>query len=173
MSNSDYRTVFQGNPAYDTQNISATGAWLSWSVDGKQTQQWPLLLSQINMTFSRSIQPIYPVNSAQDGTFTKLQILGAPQGTLQCTGIVTPKYDTMVEFLEVTGAGCSQKNVVVDFKPFSNGSKCNNKFGYRMTGLSMQTIGFSVQGNEVAIISQPLAFTFTGLQLENIRSDYR
>ena len=179
----DFNTIFQGQRAYDTQNITATGAWLSWSraesYNSKtgearfdktfKSGSFPLLLSQINMTYSRSIQPIYPVNSATDGTFTKLQIMGAPQGTLQCTGIITPRAADLDEFLTKVGANCEAEDIAMDFRPFSTASdKCNNKFGYRMIGLTLQTIGFSVQGNEVAIISQPLAFTFTGLQLINI-----
>lgn len=178
---SDYKDIFSGQSVYDTQNITATGAWLSWSghglnEDGKGnlTEQFPLLLSQITMNYSRNVQPIYPVNGAVDNTFVKLQILGAPQGTLQCTGIVTPKYDTMLDFLEKTSQNCSEDDVVMDFKPFTTSTgKCHNRFGYRIIGLTLQTLGFSVQGGEVAIISQPLAFTFTGLQLLNIKSDYR
>lgn len=181
----DFTNIFNGQRVYDTQNITATGAWLSWSVSNSydpetlepayanefESGTFPLLLNQIDMTYSRNIQPIFPVNSANDGTFTKLQVMGAPQGQLRCTGIITPKMADLEDFLELTSSSCDTHSVAIDFRPFSTASdNCDNKFGYRMKGLTLQTIGFSVQGNEVAIISQPLVFTFTGLQLINIQA---
>lgn len=165
--------IFSGREGYTTQNITATGAWLSWGTagtDSKSTKPLPLLMSQISMTYSRSIQPIYPVNTGDKNTLIKLQILSAPQGTLQCTGIITPSQELLEDFLYQTGTTCIDHNVVMEFKPFDShqNKACKNKFGYRMTGLTLQTIGFTVQGNEVAIISQPMAFTFTGLELINI-----
>lgn len=158
--------IFSNYTTHDTQNITATGALLEWGADGNASTTFPLLLNQLNVSYSRNIQAIYPINVINEKALTKLQIMGAPQGVLQCTGIITPTYADLEAFLSATSDSCQSHNVVFTLKPFQNGA-CNIKFGYELTGLTLQSLGVNIQGNEIAIISQPLNFTFTTMKLIN------
>lgn len=159
--------IFSNYYTHDTQNITATGALITWKSSSGNGDTLPLLLNQLNITYSRNIQAIYPINVVnQEKALTKLQIMGAPQGILQCTGIITPTYADIEEFLSETSDSCDSHNVVFTIKPFQSGT-CKIKFGYELTGLTLQSLGVNIQGNEVAIISQPLNFTFTTMKLIN------
>ena len=162
--------IFSNFTTHNTQNITATGALITWGADGGDNGTLPLMINQLNISYSRNIQAIYPIN-VLDGqeTLTKLQIMGAPQGVLQCTGIITPTYASIEDFLEKTSDSCDSHNVVFTVKPFQSGT-CNVKFGYKLNGLTLQSLGVNIQGNEIAIISQPLNFTFTSMTLINVDS---
>ena len=149
-----------------TENFSASGAVLTWHTAGKKGDFFPLLLSNISGTFQRPVQEIYPVN-AVGNAYRKLQFNGAPRGNMQCTGILSPTLANMKDFLDAVGKTCGSDIVTVEIKPFKT-ADCEIKFGYKITGLAMTTFGFNIQGNEVVMVNQPMAFTFTNLELINV-----
>lgn len=168
-------TIFEN--AYNTLEAwSASGAIITWGRGTDSQEAFPLMLSDVALSFTRNQQNFFPVNGSTN-TLKKVVLLGAPQGQLNCTGIIGPN-DDVLEFLTAVGSSCvtSDSNITVKIQPFgrqcqdsaSGGSPkaANAKQAYTLGGVVLQTFGINIRGGEVAMVTQPLVFTFTSLSVD-------
>ena len=155
---------------------SASGAIITWGRGTDSQTDFPLMLSDVALSFTRNQQNFFPINGSTN-MLKKVVLLGAPQGQLNCTGIIGPN-DDVLEFLTAVGGSCvtSDSNVTVKIQPF--GRQCqgsasgrslkaaNAKQAYTLGGVALQTIGINIRGGEVAMVTQPLVFTFASLSID-------
>ena len=168
-------TIFE-NSYNALEAWSASGAIITWGIGTDPQTAFPLMLSAVALSYSRTQQNIFPVNTSTE-TLKKVVLLGAPQGRLDCTGIIGPN-DDVLEFLTTVGGSCitSDSNITVKIQPFgrqcqgsaSGGSPkaANAKQAYTLGGVVLQTFGINIRGGEVALVTQPLVFTFASLSID-------
>ena len=155
----------------NTIRIPGGGCVIKWSIGSGDPKHLPLLMAGVVIQYGRQVQPLYPINANSDGTRTQIQLVGPASGTLQCTGILTPKAADMLEFLQACGATCADvdKQVNVLLYPFGVASKgCGyNTTCYRLGGLSLATTGLQIssQGG-MPSVTAPATFTFSDLGID-------
>ena len=168
-------TIFE-NKINNTNTWTAQGAIILWGY-GTTVQKdgvFPMLLQQIAIDYVRNVSPIYPLNT-EVGQMRKINILGSPNGTLTCQGILDPTSNKkqLIEFLKAVGKQCKTEKdqVCVSLTPFGNTcANGQNTVGtglrFFMTGLELQRYGLSIAGGEMSMVSQPLTFAFTTLEFD-------
>lgn len=170
MATTNSNSVFDSSYE-NTIRIPGGGCVIKWSVGSGDPKHLPLLMADVVIQYGRQVQPLYPINANSDGTRTQIQLVGPASGTLQCTGILTPKAADMLEFLQACGATCADvdKQVNVLLYPFGVASKgCGyNTTCYRLGGLSLATTGLQIssQGG-MPSVTAPATFTFSDLGID-------
>ena len=166
------------NPYARTETWSVQGAAITYgqgSESGETTSGssfvCPLILTSLQMQFSRTIQRFYPIAGKQ-GAMTRYNILGAPNGTLNTQSMFGPTVK-MQDFVNVVTAPCKTagKEVWMQINPFgeitctseSNVTTTLSPFVFKLTGLDMESFGLAIQGGEITVVQMPMSFTFTGL----------
>lgn len=165
-NNSDIYT----NAFTETRSITTSGALITWSDGGQGAgSKLPLLMSGLKAQYGRNVSPVFPINLDAAGANTRLNIVGSPSGTLQCSGLLTPDAEDMTSFLRAVGKACVPKgeHVTIDMTPFSN-DNCGTgaRVTYRIKGLLLLTMGVEIQGGGeggVVMVSMPLLFTFSSM----------
>ena len=169
MATTNSNSVFDSSYE-NTIRIPGGGCAIKWSVGSGAPKHLPLLLAGVVIQYGRQVQPLYPINANSDGTRTQIQLVGPASGTLQCTGILTPKAAEILEFLQACGATCADvdKQVNVLLYPFGVASKgCGyNTTCYRLGGLSLITteLRISAQGG-MPSVTAPATFAFSDLEI--------
>lgn len=163
------------NPYKSTETWSAQGAIVQWGTGGKATTQFPLMMVGVEMTYARKIQQIFPINSAVSGDMTKINVSGAPVGTLQVSSIYGPFTTGLASFIEAVSKGCKgpDEQVTLKISPFGK-SECKSATGagtgsfqdmdFILEGLDMEQVALRIQGSEATVVNVPTVFSFTNLQ---------
>lgn len=164
------------NRQYTTETWSAQGATLNYyqGLNSAAIQPLPLLISNFTIQYNRSVGAVYPINADPAGNMAKINICGAPRGTLTVGSIFSPTQGSdLADFIERVGAEC--KTPETEFGIFitpiggacaSNGSTQSfQNIVFHLQGLELEQLQVSVQGGEQALVSQPMTFSFTTLDL--------
>lgn len=150
-----------------TENFTAAGATIMWSSKGHSNpDHFPILLTNLTAQYSRNINPITPINTDRLGRFTKVNIIGAPTGVLQCDGLITDTSGDLEDFLDAVNQGCGEdQDVRFTIRPFT-AAGCDSQLKYIIKGLTLQSFVLNIQTTEVTIVRQPLSFVFTSLEYD-------
>ena len=165
------------------ESYSVQGATMLWQGSGEYAslaQNLPLLIQQAQFTFQRSVQPQYPVNVAKDGTIKVVNISGPPQGQLTIQGLVSPNMEGLRNFIDTLGTACRRQEdrITLTIQPFTMGCSRTQQDAnainvnkenvlYTLGGVELQSFGISIQGGNLAMVTMPLQFIFTDLELNN------
>jgi hypothetical protein len=156
MAEKIFNNIYQ-----QTENISAQGALLTWTTNNGGGGHFPILVDGLQILYQRNVAPMYPINPTVSGVYKKLNIVGSPQGSMTCTGLVTRDVANMKEFLRAVSKECTDDTVTFYIRPF-NASNCPDvNLKYVVTGLLLTSTGLTIQGADVATVHQPLSFTLT------------
>lgn len=162
------------SPFKTTQSWASQGAIILFGTGTENpTDSIPLMVSGLTLTYAQQATPIFPLNTDGNGNATKVNIKGAPQGTLQLQSVYCPVSKNLDEFLRIASRDCvsDTDQMVITIRPFgdikcASGSDVQNDDLFRLTGVELVSMGLSIQSGEVTLVSMPLNFTFTLLQKE-------
>lgn len=158
---------------YKTETWSAQGATLEYFTEGEtKLKKLPLLITNFELTYGRSLSQLYPINSDAAGKMSKINICGAPQGTLRVGSIFSPSEKDLISFLESLSAECKVKGYGMKITPLSNvcssdGKKATKKsIVFTLDGVELESLAVTIQGGQAAMVNQPLTFSFTTLAVD-------
>lgn len=162
------------NPYKDTETWAAQGAIVQWGVSTSSssaaaTTGFPFMMINLQMQYARTVSSFFPINGDSANNMTKVNISGAPRGTLQVGAIYGPDSAGVKDFVEAASKACKAKGeqVVLSIKPFGNASCTDTKFAkqdFILTGLEMEQLGLNIQGGEAAVVNLPTVYSFTSLK---------
>jgi|GEM_PF-5663250 len=157
------------NPYKDTETWTAQGAIVQWGTGDIPTTGLPFMMINLQMQYARSLSSFFPINGDSANNMTKINISGAPRGTLQVGAIYGPDATGVKEFVEAASKACKTdaEQVVISIKPFGNATCTNTKFAtqaFTLKGLEMEQLGLSIQGGEAAVVNLPTVYSFTSLE---------
>ena len=185
---------------YDaTDTWSAQGATVQWGkgayvagqdYSGTQGDVFPLLMQQVQVTYSRRAQEVAGINSDNKGNRKRYRIYDAPTGELRVTSIFSPYPNKLKAFLEAVSKDCKQSNeqVWLSLSPFgrlscSQGTGATeasntslNTFGkFMLFDVDLETLGLQIQAGQNgsgAVSTMPMVFSFSILDwnVENKQS---
>lgn len=180
------------NPFANTETWTAQGALLTWKVgknsdpalEGKIADAVPLLLQTVQIQYSQPIQPMYPINAQGVGKAVRINMKGAPNGTLAFNSIYSPMHTSIEDFLKAASKGCSMAGdeLYVVIHPFGN-IECTtveytgksdkrdnsptkghyNDVSFALKGVVLTSMGLNIEGNELTVVNMPLQFMFTSM----------
>lgn len=194
-----YVNIFS-NPYTATESWSAQGAVVRFGLEGGDLTGFtsildknsvgtgtdvigtkcPLIITGINLTYTRQSQQIYPLNSEENGDATKVTIKGAPQGILAITSVYSPVAKTIACFLKLASRDCVAKGneLWMSLRPFGaikcttkqNGEVIDTKdnpknITWRISGVELNQLGLQMQSGPTTIVNMPLNFEFTSLKI--------
>jgi hypothetical protein len=167
------------NPYKTTRSWSAQSALVTWYKGTTQVNNnggsVPLIMEQLAFTYRRTAQFSYPINAVDGGTQkTRYEIFGVPIGQLQIQSLYSPFGDDIKTFLDACAKSCKGTNEQVNLviRPTglldceTNGTgqdQINLTEGFRLGGVSMDSVGLSIVGGELSRITMPLTFNFSTL----------
>lgn len=168
------------NPFKTTQSWSSQGAVILYGTgdptqtpDDSNMEAIPLLVSGLSLTYTQQATPVFPLNTDINGGASKINIKGAPQGTLQLQSIYSPVAENIDTFLEMAARQCvgPTNQMIMTIRPFGNiecvyGDAVTNDDLFRLTGVELISLGLNIQAGEVTLVNMPLQFTFTSLSKE-------
>lgn len=155
----------------DNQVWTAQGAVVTWDASssstdvGKSGQLVPILMSAIQIQFSRQSTPMIPLNQTASN-LRRCIILGSPRGILTVQGIYSPVMSGLTNFFKSVSDPCSGKAISMALHPFGINSCPDNKIkdtAWYLYGVELDTLAVAIQGGETALTNMPLTFSFTGL----------
>ena len=167
------------NPYKDTETWAAQGAIVQWGTGAtpepstgatpKPSTGFPFMMINLEMRYARSLSSFFPINGDGDNNMTKINIAGAPRGTLQVGAIYGPDAAGVSEFIEAASKSCktAAEQVVISIKPFGNATCTNTKFAeqaFILRGIEMEQLGLNIQGGEAAVVNLPTVYSFTSLE---------
>ena len=158
--------IFENNQA-TTYSYMAGGAIITWgSGGGSSSSVVPLMMSDIQIQYQRTIQPVFPVNVTPSGTNTRINVISRPQGSLSCTGILAPFASSIPGFLESTGKACITpgNGVSLAVRPFSMCAG-DDVITFNLTDVILMSATVAIQGGDQAMVNMPLQFMFTDLKI--------
>lgn len=162
------------SPYKTTQSWASQGAIINYGVGGAGFEQIPLMVSGLSLQYSQQASPMFPLNTDGNGNATKINIKGAPQGSLQLTSIYCPVPKNIAKFLQDASRPCvgETEDLVITIRPFGDikcaaGTTIKNDTVFRLNGVELVSLGLNIQAGEVTLVNMPLAFTFTQLEIEN------
>ena len=193
-----YVNIFS-NPYKFTESWSAQGAVVRFGLEGgsgvlqsapdtdeaydcKFTvigDKCPLIISGINLTYTRQTQQIYPLTTDENGDSTKVVVKGAPQGILAVTSIYSPVAASITCFLKLASRDCVVKGneMWMSLRPFGALTNCTTgetisakdakKITWRISGVELNQLGLQMQSGPTTIVSMPLNFEFTDLKISD------
>lgn len=161
------------NRQYTTETWSAQGATLNYyqGLNSAAMSPLPLLIANFTMNYQRSVGAVYPVNADPSNNMCKINICGAPRGSLTISSIFSPGQGAnLADFLRKAGSECKgpDQQIGVFITPIggacvTSGNNMNSfqNITFHLEGLELESLGLSVQGGEQAMVNQPLVFSFT------------
>ncbi len=154
------------NPYKKTETWTAQGAIVNYGTGDKANSAIPLYMTNIQINYQRAVSALYPINVTKVDDATKVNITGAPRGTLSIGSIYSPNMQNMKAFLDAIAKHCktTKEAVTMTFRPF--GSACTKGSSNNLItikGVELESIGFSIQGGEIAIVNIPTNYSFTSL----------
>lgn len=176
-------SFFEGSPT-STSQWTVDGAIVTYgkgtSVADFESDIVPLYMSSIQMTFQRRAQPMFPLNTSKSGTRKRLMINLPPEGTLQTVGLYGPSGDSLKTFFETFSSPCADGSRTLYLHPFSytcewtdtssssTGAQKAAKHGWKLYGVTLETVGMQINGQEPTLCNLPLTFRFTGLDYAEV-----
>lgn len=163
-------TVFN-NPYQNTESWSAQGAVVQWGTSITASQALPIMMLGVTINYGRRTSPFFPINRDSSGNCVRVNIAGAPAGTLAVQSIYSPTHTGLESFIEAVTKECKTTGdaVTVTLRPFGD-MTCSNSTAIGQTlylkGVELDTLGLTIQGGDAAIVQMPLNFSFTGLDWE-------
>jgi len=165
------------NPYKTTESWSAQGAIIMWYLGtpgaDSDANKIPLMVNAVSMQYNRQQISFYPLNADASGNATKVNVKGAPTGSLQLTSIYCPTPGEIGKFLEAAARDCAKAGdeMYVTIRPFGT-IKCGDQPVTKaprwiLSGVELNGLALNIQSAEVTLVNMPLAFTFSGLQIEN------
>lgn len=165
------------NPYKNTESWSAQGAIINYFKGSNGTEsdanKVPLMISTLTLQYARQQSSFFPLNADASGNATKVNIKGAPSGTLQFTSIYCPTPGTIEDFLKMAARDCikSGDEMYITIRPFGL-VKCADQPilkvpRFVLSAVELAGLGLNIQSSEVTLVNMPLSFTFTGLKIEN------
>ena len=166
------------NPYKTTRSWSAQSALVTWYKGASQDSgggNVPLIMEQLAFTYRRTAQYSYPINAVDGGTQkTRYEIFGVPVGQLQIQSLYSPFGTDIKAFLDACAKSCKgtneQVNLVIrptgllDCDSTGTGQdQVNLTEGFRLSGVSMDSVGLNIVGGELSRITMPLTFNFSTL----------
>lgn len=157
--------------SYD--NVPATEVW---SISGAYLQynssSVPFICNQLQLTYRRTINPMYPINVLKSGSLHRIDIAGNPDGSLTLGVLLGPTTD-LNEFMEAVSKNTCDTNsdMTFDIQPFDTatcvGSTAKKNLTYHLSGLVLTNLGLTIQNQQgIATVSQPMQFMFTSLDIQ-------
>ena len=161
------------SPFKTTQSWTSQGAILNYGTgtDYKTFEEIPLMISGLGITYTQQATPIFPMNTDGNGNATKINVRGAPNGTLTLQSIYCPIPKNIGAFLEMASRGCvgPDESMKVSIRPFGDikcagGSNVVNDNIFWLEGVELNSLSINIQSGEVTLVNMPLGFTFTSLE---------
>lgn len=160
------------SPYKSTQSWASQGAILEYGISGQAFEQIPLMVSGLGVTYAQQVTPIFPLNTDGNGNATKINIKGAPQGSLTLQSVYCPVPKNIEKFIEMASRDCVAENqgMVVTIRPFGDikcaaGTSITEDDKFWLEGVELVSLGINIQAGEVTLVSMPLNFTFTLLKM--------
>ena len=163
------------NPYKTTRSWSAQSALVTWYKGSSDNGNVPLIMEQLAFTYRRTAQYSYPINAVDGGVQkTRYEIFGVPIGQLQIQSLYSPFGTDIKTFLDACAKSCKGTNEQVNLviRPTglldcdntgSGQDQVNLTEGFRLGGVSMDSVGLSIVGGELSRITMPLTFNFSTL----------
>jgi hypothetical protein len=162
------------SPYKTTQSWASQGAIIEYGIGGSTFEPIPLMVSDLSLTYQQSIAPMFPLNTDGNNNATKINIKGAPTGTLSLTSIYCPIPKNIEKFLELASRECvgESDGLVITLRPFGDikcaaGTTVDNDSKFWLEGVELTSIGLNIRAGEVTVVNMPLNFVFTLLRMGN------
>ena len=158
------------NPYNQVETWSAQGAVVTYTNNGTlaglQSPAVPLIMQNIQMSYTQKTTEFYAINTNTGSGANKVILKGSATGTMSVGSVYGPTMTGLQAFIEAVSKDTSEQ-VSIFIHPF--GSTCNKQ----ATGLAdiilknveLVQVGFNLQGGEAALVTMPLVFSFTGMEL--------
>jgi len=164
MSTTIFSNAYKG-----TDTITAQGAVMKWGTGSSSSaSHFPILVNQVQIQYSRNVLPINPINTDKNGTYKKIQLVGAPSGVFTANGILTRDASSLANFLRLAGRGCvsDKDQLFITLRPFA-GESCTSSLVYRMEGVILASLAVTLTEGQggITVVNQPLTFQFTTLTM--------
>lgn len=156
---------------YDnTYTFSASGAAINWYAGSNvKGSSFPLIVTQLELTYTRGVSTLYPLNTTNNG-FRRLNMIGAPTGTMRIQTILTPDAKDLKNLLTTLGRSCIEDGdgVSMTIRPF-NACK-DHKIIYTIHDAGLAALNLNIISGESGLvtISQPLTIYFTSMEISNL-----
>lgn len=176
-------SFFDGTPT-STSQWTVDGAIVTYGTETTtasfESDIVPLYMSRIVMSFQRRAQPMFPLNTSKSGTRKRLMINLPPEGTLQAVGLYGPSGDSLKKFFETFSSPCASGSRTLYLHPFSYTCKGNEttasstgaqkaaRHGWKLYGVTLESVGMQIDGQEPTLCNLPLTFRFTGLDYTEV-----
>ena len=171
-----------------TETWSAQGATVEWGTLSNANptssvptgDKFPLLMQNVQMTFSRRAQDVAGINTDKSGLRKRIRIYDAPVGELRITSIFSPYANQLKDFFEAVAKDCKSQSdqVWMTLSPFgrlscsqgSNNAASNvpaSAFGtFTLYDVDLETLALTIQAGQNgngAVSTMPLIMSFTDL----------
>jgi len=158
------------NPYKKTETWSVNGAFILWGVGSVSNNKLPLLCNSVQITFSRTINAYFPINTDSSGEMKKINVMGQTNGNLTLRTIMGPDANDMKAFIEAVSKGCKKDSdqVVMSIQPYAKSgcANSNNNVKYTLYGVELARMDVSIDSSQgLPIVNQPLVFLFTDMEL--------
>lgn len=160
------------SPYKSTQSWASQGAIIEYGIGGTTFEPIPLMVQGLSLNYVQQATPIFPLNTDGNGNATKINIKGAPQGSLQLQSVYCPVPSNIEKFLELASRDCVNESqaMSITIRPFGDikcaaGTSVQNDDKFWLTGVELVSLGLNIQAGEVTLVSMPLNFTFTLLRM--------
>ena len=159
-------TIFD-NPYKNIETWSAQGAVIEWGTGGTAMSPVPLVMTSLSIRYQQTNSPQYPINVIGSTNGTRINLKGAPNGTLQIGSIYSPDTDGLQAFIKAVSKSCktTTDQVTLEITPFGllDCDKQMTPTKFSLYGVELVSLDFSLQGGEVALITLPTTYTFTSM----------
>ena len=160
------------SPYKSTQSWASQGAIIEYGIGGSTFETIPLMVNGLSLNYAQQATPIFPLNTDGNGNATKINVKGAPMGSLQLQSIYCPVPQNIEKFLEMASRECVGETdaMSITIRPFGDikcaaGTEVQNDDKFWLTGVELVSLGLNIQAGEVTLVSMPLNFTFTLLKM--------
>jgi len=160
------------SPYKTTQSWASQGAIINYGKADIEAGPIPLMVAGLSLTYDQQASPLYPLNTDGNGNATKINIKGAPRGTLQLQSIYCPVPKNIEDFLEKASRDCvaAGDEMFITIRPFGDikcaaGTNVTGDDVFKLKGVELVSLGLNIQSGEITLVNMPLSFTFTTLEL--------
>lgn len=127
---------------------------MNWTA-GKKAISLPLVALGITINYQRAVNSFFPINTKGTNQGKKINVTGAPQGSLTITSIYSPDAKGLIEFLKAVSKDIktASEQITLELHPF--GTATNNATGQTinsvnhtltLTGVEMASLQLSLNG---------------------------
>lgn len=170
----DKISVFN-TPNTTTETWTLQGAVVQWGTNNSASSAIPMVLNEIQISYGVPTTVITPLNTAANGSVSRVVIKGTPEGGLTVRTIFSPSISDFKNFLKAVTKPCKMASdqVMLTLRPFGNlecsnaARNTNGKLVFYLHDLDLRQMDVTIsQNNNIALVSMPLQFSFTNLEIE-------